>query len=518
VKERHLKILVSVMTVALLGIIIVQGYWLNSAIKLKEQQFKESVLHAMSVSTNRLERHEKMPGYTRQFGNGLSALSIKKRTSIDTNFNSKNYSFKLEEKSVFETAEGKTIKKTTQTLKDHNGKVLQKVFNTSKTSKKNPYSKLREEFFDNIPNNFQNIGTALFRGSSRTLADKVDPHLLSKILKNELKNHGIKTKFHIGLFSNNNLVVKEKGILTKLFSDSPYKVELFNDPFSLRNDYLSLYFPKERTFLFMSVGPVIILSSVFILAILIASWITFMTIIRQKKVAVIKNDFINNMTHELKTPISTISLACEVLNDRDIPKTEEKTSHYVNVINSENKRLGTLVENVLQSAVLEKGDFKLKLQEINIHSIIKNITNQAKVRLDAVHGSLKVEPLAENFSLNADKVHITNVLSNLIDNAIKYSPREPNITVKTRNVNDGVVVEVKDYGIGISKENVNKIFDKLYRVPTGNLHNVKGFGLGLSYVKAIIDKHKGTIKVSSQLGKGSTFSIHLPFKSNEDDQ
>ena len=168
--------------------------------------------------------------------------------------------------------------------------------------------------------------------------------------------------------------------------------------------------------------------------------------------------------------------------------------------------------------MLEKGDFKLKLQKINIHSSIENIKNQAKVRLDAVNGSLKIEPIAENFFLDADKVHITNVISNLIDNAIKYSPKEPDILVKTRNINNGVVVEVKDFGIGISKENVNKIFDKLYRVPTGNVHNVKGFGLGLSYVKAIVEKHQGTIKVSSQLGKGSTFSIHLPFKSNEDEQ
>ena len=243
-----------------------------------------------------------------------------------------------------------------------------------------------------------------------------------------------------------------------------------------------------------------------------------MTIVRQKKVAVIKNDFINNMTNELKTPISTISLACEVLNDKDIPKTEERTSHYVNVINSENKRLGTLVENVLQSAVLDKGDFKLKLQEINIHTIIENIAKQAKVRLDAVNGQLVLNSIAEHYIITADKVHITNMISNLIDNAIKYSPTSPEIIITTRNVNDGVVIDVKDHGIGISKENVNKIFDKLYRVPTGNVHDVKGFGLGLSYVKAIIDKHQGTIKVSSQLGKGSTFSIHLPFKFNENEE
>tara|TARA_B100000683_G_scaffold277846_1_gene339583 strand:- start:38779 stop:40329 length:1551 start_codon:yes stop_codon:yes gene_type:complete len=516
VKEKHLKILVSVMTIALLGIIVVQGYWLNSAIKLKEQQFKESVMHAMSVSTNRLERLERLTNFKTPSSKSLASFSIKTHTSIDTNFNARNYSFKLEEESVFETADGKTIKKTTQTLKDQNGNIVQKLYNTRKSS--NAYNKFKVDLFDHLSSDFSLLGNPFLRHSSTPLSERVDPHLLSKILKNELKNHGIKTKFHIGLFSNNKLVVKEKGVDTQSFIDSPYNVELFNEPFSLRQDHLSLYFPKERTFLFMSIGPVIILSTIFILAILVASWITFMTIVRQKKVAVIKNDFINNMTHELKTPISTISLACEVLNDKDIPKTEERTSHYVNVINSENKRLGTLVENVLQSAVLDKGDFKLKLQEINIHTIIENIAKQAKVRLDAVNGQLVLNSIAEHYIITADKVHITNMISNLIDNAIKYSPTSPEIIITTRNVNDGVVIDVKDHGIGISKENVNKIFDKLYRVPTGNVHDVKGFGLGLSYVKAIIDKHQGTIKVSSQLGKGSTFSIHLPFKFNENEE
>jgi two-component system phosphate regulon sensor histidine kinase PhoR len=224
------------------------------------------------------------------------------------------------------------------------------------------------------------------------------------------------------------------------------------------------------------------------------------------------------MTHELKTPISTISLACEVLNDNDIPKTTEKTTHYVNVINSENRRLGTLVENVLQSAVLDKGEFKLKLYDLDIHQTILNVVSQAKVRIDAKDGLLTTELNAKFPIINADKVHITNVLSNLIDNALKYSSNTPKIHIKTRNLNNGIIISVKDYGIGISKENTTKIFDKLFRVPTGNVHDVKGFGLGLSYVKAIVDKHKGSIKVSSQIGKGSTFSIHLPFKINENEQ
>ena len=502
------------MTVALVGIIVVQGYWLNSAIELEEQQFHKNVLHAMSVSTQRLERLDRMSGSQRSLsGPGMTTFSIKTSTSIDTNFNSHKYSFELEEENVFETADGKVVKKTTQILRDENGNVLQKSYNTSKANSNDPFSNFKASI-PQLPNGF-----SPFFGPNN-LAEKVDPHLLAKILKNELKNHGINTKFHIGLFSNNSLVVKEKGVETSNFLNSPYAVELFasNSFFRRSNDLLTLYFPKERGYLFRLVGPAIALSSIFILAILIAFWITFATVVKQKKLAVIKNDFINNMTHELKTPISTISLACEVLNDNDIPKTQERTSHYVNVINSENKRLGTLVENVLQSAVLDKGDFKLKLYDLDAHAVIANVAEQAKVRIEAANGKISTEFVAEDPIIVADKVHFTNIISNLIDNAIKYSPTEPKIHIKTRNLNNGIVIEVKDQGIGISKENVNKIFDKLFRVPTGNVHDVKGFGLGLSYVKAIVDKHQGTIKVSSQLGKGSTFSIHLPFKPNEDEQ
>ena len=501
------------MTVALVGIIVVQGYWLNSAIELEEQQFHKNVLHAMNVSTQRLDHRNRISlNHYSKSSNGMY-FSIKTHTSNDSNYKSHQLSFEFEEENLFGPGKRNSVKKTTQILKDENGNIIQKSFNTSSTKSDQSINNTKTSI-----NKFK-LGFSPF-GSYRNIIEEINPHALSKALKKELKNHGINTKFHIGLFSNNRLVVKEKGIEKANFINSPYAIQLFEDQsfFQLNNHILSLYFPKERGYLLGLVGPAIGLSFVFILAILVTFWITFATVVRQKKLAVIKNDFINNMTHELKTPISTISLACEVLNDQDIPKTTEKTTHYVNVINSENRRLGTLVENVLQSAVLDKGDFKLKLINLDIHQIVLNAASQAKVRIEAKEGLLTTELIAKNPIIIADKVHITNVLSNLIDNALKYSPNSPKIHIKTRNLNNGIVISVKDNGIGISKENTSKIFDKLFRVPTGNVHDVKGFGLGLSYVKAIIDKHKGSIKVSSQIGKGSTFRIHLPFKINEDEQ
>lgn len=501
------------MAIALIGLIVVQGYWLKSAMALKEQQFKESVMQAMNIAAQRLEQVERYSSVNPPSSRAIKPFSIKTHTSIDTNFNSRTYSFEVEEESVFETAEGSVLKKTTQTLRDENGQVIQKSYNTTSSSSASVFieddlaGKFINQFFDGLTH----------IGVNRPITDRVDPHLLNRILKSELQNHGINTKFHLGLFSDNKLVLKEKGIAMEQFVSSPYSIRLFPGEYFFTHDHLCLIFPKEKGFLIKEVSPVIVMSSVFILAIVIVFWITYSTVVRQKKLAVIKSDFINNMTHELKTPISTISLACEVLIDKDIPKTEERTSHYVGVINSENKRLGTLVENVLQSAVLDKREFSLKLFELDVHDTINQVVHQSKVRVEQNNGQIVTKLEAEIPTIEADRVHFTNILSNLVDNAIKYSPNEPTILIKTRNLNNGIVIDVEDNGIGISKENVSKIFDKLYRVPTGNVHDVKGFGLGLSYVKAIVEKHFGSIKVTSQLNKGSTFSIFMPFKPKEDE-
>lgn len=502
------------MTGALLGIIVVQGYWLKSAITLKEQQFRANVLSSMRTSIYKLEQLEKFsklninqnPNTINTYKSVTNPYSISSRNINDTNIYSKNFSLEMRQESVFETSDGRIVKKTTQTLKDENGKIIKESFEkqTSGTVQDFFNDKSKASIINNLISDLSNI-------KSQSVVDRVNPHQLNNILKEELQNNGITTRFNLGIFSGNNLVLKEKGVKEELFFNSPYVSRLFPNDFFYNQDRFSLIFPKEKGFLLKSISGVISLSSIFILTIVITFWITFATVVRQKKVAVIKNDFINNMTHELKTPISTISLACEVLNDNDIPKTGERISHYVNVINDENKRLGTLVQNVLQSAVLDKGDFKLKLVDLNLHDIIYNVVDRAKVRLDKRKGIINLNLSTQSLTVSADRIHITNVISNLIDNAIKYSPEQPNIEITSENIESGVLVSVKDEGIGIKKDNLVKIFDKLYRVPTGNIHDVKGFGLGLSYVKAVVEKHQGSVKVKSNFGKGSMFSIYIPF-------
>ena len=215
------------------------------------------------------------------------------------------------------------------------------------------------------------------------------------------------------------------------------------------------------------------------------------------------------MTHELKTPISTISLACQMLGDPSFEKSQKNRSHYIKMIADENLRLGTLVERVLQSAVLDKGSFKIKKEPLNIHTLLSQAIDSSQVKANSNGGRIIAQLGAELDEYAVDKVHMTNVFYNLLDNAIKYSKDEPEVVVYTKNQGDDLIIGVMDNGIGINNADQKKIFDKLYRVPTGNVHDVKGFGLGLSYVKAILDKHQADIKVDSKLGKGTTFEIKL---------
>jgi two-component system phosphate regulon sensor histidine kinase PhoR len=253
-------------------------------------------------------------------------------------------------------------------------------------------------------------------------------------------------------------------------------------------------------------------SATLILIIIYSFSYTIFTIFRQKKLSEIKNDFVNNMTHEIKTPIATISLACEVLNDKDVKKSEDLFANYINMIKHENKRLETLVEHILQTATLEKGQLILRKEELDIHAIISTAVNNVGFHVMQKSGRIIENLNAANPIIRADKVHITNLIYNLLDNANKYSPEKPKIVISTENSNNGLIIKVADNGIGISKANQKKIFEKFSRIATGNVHDVKGFGLGLSYVKAIVDKHQGKISIESELKKGSVFIVYLPFE------
>jgi two-component system phosphate regulon sensor histidine kinase PhoR len=256
-------------------------------------------------------------------------------------------------------------------------------------------------------------------------------------------------------------------------------------------------------------------SAVLILTIMFAFSYTITTIFRQKKISEIKNDFINNMTHELKTPISTISLACEALSDPVMRSSEKRMKNFVRMISDENQRLGVLVENVLRSAILDRGEMDLNVDRINLHELAQNVIKNIAIQVNKKGGSIKTDLQAVNPVIMGDRIHLTNVIYNMLDNAIKYSPDSPLVKVSTKDHRNGMLISFSDKGIGVSKENQKKIFDKLYRVPTGDIHDVKGFGLGLSYVKVIVEKHHGEIWVESELNKGSTFNIYLPANHEE---
>lgn len=348
-------------------------------------------------------------------------------------------------------------------------------------------------------------------------ADVIDTVALDSILRQQLTNKGIEADYAYGIFDpfmNAFFVACNQDQIEGVIA-SPHKVNLTPGNVFSQPKFLSIFFPNQNKYLLRTMWLLLTISTMFILVIIFSFSFTVSTIIRQKKVSEIKNDFINNMTHELKTPISTISLACQALSDPDIKMREGIVDNYINVIADENKRLAMVVENVLRTAVMDKGELKLKIVDINVNEVVDQVLQNMKIQLERRGGSFITDLQATNTLVEADKVHLTNVVFNLVDNALKYTENIPVIKVGTRNEDQGIVVFVEDNGIGISKENQKKIFDKLYRVPTGNVHNVKGFGLGLSYVKAIVDKHNGWIKVKSEPNKGSRFEILIPHKYNQ---
>jgi two-component system, OmpR family, phosphate regulon sensor histidine kinase PhoR len=342
----------------------------------------------------------------------------------------------------------------------------------------------------------------------------ITPAQLDSLISQELNIRGIDTRFEFGIYQQDSSVFKmEKSRdFRKELIEKSYASPLFQNDFFSSPQYLLIYFPHEKEFLLTELWGMLLVSIILIIAIVYSFTYTITTIFRQKKLSEVKNDFINNMTHEFKTPISTISLACEALGDRDVRQSGEFTENYINMIREENKRLGMMAEKILQTAVIDKGQMKMNRERIDLHEVISEVVKNIRIQVEIKDGVILKNFMAANPVLEGDKVHLTNLVYNLLDNANKYSPKKPVIRISTENTSSGILLTIEDKGIGISKSEQKKIFEKLYRIPTGNIHEVRGFGLGLSYVKATVDEHKGKISLESEVNRGSTFKVFLPFK------
>jgi two-component system phosphate regulon sensor histidine kinase PhoR len=348
-------------------------------------------------------------------------------------------------------------------------------------------------------------------------SERLDIHFLDTVIKTELKGKKLPGEFSFMITDSYNIPVefekKPDAYTMKLDTTGSHKSLLFPGN-SLDDDlYLHMKFNKQGSFVLKEMGSALLVNFILVLIIVVALVIMFKTILTQKKLSEIKNNFISNMTHEFKTPISTISLACQAVADGDVVKSDpESTKTFMKMIEDENKRLEVLVERILQSAVIDRGELKIKEELLDLNSMLSEIINHAKFRVKNVGGEIHLELPDEIIAVAGDKVHITNVLSNLVDNAIKYSDGKPEVKISLQATNNEIKIAVTDKGIGIKKEHIHKIFDNLYRIPTGNIHNVKGFGLGLSYVKAIVELHGWNIHVKSKIGEGSTFTVIIDKK------
>ncbi len=343
--------------------------------------------------------------------------------------------------------------------------------------------------------------------------DKID-----SLLRNEMKRMNIKTKYDFAVtYQQNDIIICSNLQKKDLILSSPYVVQIYSGELLNRPVFLHLYLPKFHQYILKDMLLILSASSILTILIIAGFIITIYTIVQQKRLSEIKNDFISNMTHELKTPIATISLAEEALEDPVFFNNEKLRKKYLGMIKEEAKRLSVMVESVLKSATWQEPEFKLKIEEADIHHILAESIQHFALQIESRGGTIETEFLAENPVIKGDKGHLSNVFNNIIENAIKYSPDKPIIKITTQNTATGIKITISDKGIGIKKEELKKIFDRFYRVPSGNVHNVKGFGLGLSYSKDIVEKHGGKIIVESDFGKGSKFILYLPFDFNKND-
>lgn len=523
--NRIFRFLVGLMSLSLIGVICVQFYWVRIVVQNNESQFSlniETILSKVSEDIDQMEMQDYLNRYYYlkdslgiapqeeefikfafyQFDTRTKEAVVYKSsiTQDDASIKSDFYDPQIES---YKVADYKALRKI-QIFKEKNN-FENKSLNLNpeadvtitKSGKIDILDKAQYDIF------FRDIA------SIKPIEYRVRADVIKKLLDEEFGSKGIETNYEFALTTKKDRITDVKSSNFERLGKNTYKVQLFKNDEKSSDHFLEVSFPSQRSYLYSKIKSTMVLSVLFTVIIIIVFVSTINQFLKQRQISQIKTDFINNMTHEFKTPIATINLALDSVRNPKIFENPESVRRYLGVIREENKRMNAQVENVLRISKLDKKEITIQKEPIDVHDLIDDASDHVSLLIDESGGDLKIIKRATRSTVLANDTHFTNVIVNIIENAIKYSPQAPQITVETENVKDLILIKVTDKGQGISKSAQKKIFDKFYREHTGDVHNVKGHGLGLAYVKRIIDAHNGEIFVESEKGLGSTFTIKL---------
>ena len=514
-KKSTIWLIAVVMGLSFVGLLYLQISYIDEMTKMKREQFDESVNRALYQVSRNLEMNETLR-YLEKDVNATErrAFKLDSVASVDGKLNngiqqSHQYAVTGEDGTIYSSFELKTL--TLKPPKVPKAMILHSDKNSISEAAKSMQEIIRNRYVYQKALLDEVVYGILYTASDKPLKERINFKQLDQNIRAELLNNGISIPYHFTVKTSDGREVYRCPDYTDEGEENTYTQVLFrNDPQS-KMGVVNIHFPDMSSYIFSSVKfmiPALIFTGVLLLTFIF----TIVVIFRQKRFSEMRNDFINNMTHEFKTPISSISLAAQMLKDDTITKSPTMLSHLSGVIVDETKRLRFQVEKVLQMSMFDHKKVTFKKRELELNELVDGVINTFNLKVEASGGKIDSSLAATSSKVYVDEMHLTNVVFNLMDNAVKYKKEDVDIHLNVRTWNDAthVYLSIADNGIGIKKENLKKIFEKFYRVHTGNRHDVKGFGLGLAYVKQIVDLHKGTIHAESEIGKGTKFIIKLP--------
>ena len=502
-KKKTIWTIATIMGLSFLALLFLQIKYIDEMVRMKKEQFDESVNRSLYQASRNLELNE--------------TLRFLEKDVNAANRKAHNDAVEADSAAVGSILPDNDTNSFENQMRRNDPASMPKVMILS--NDKNSLSQASKSMKEIVRNRYvyqkalldRVVMNILYNASEKPLQERVNFKLLDQDLKVELQSNGIMLPYHFRVTTQDGREVYRCPDYSDVGEEFTYEQPLYrNDPVN-KMGLVKIHFPNMNSYIFSSIR-FMIPAIVFTIILLVTFIFTIVVVFRQKRLSEIKNDFINNMTHELKTPISSISLAAQMLNDESVTKSPAMMKHIGGALQEESKRLRFLVEKVLQMSLFDRQKTMFKKKELDLNELVENVAATFTLRVEHTGGKIMTDIGAVESKIYVDETHFTNVIFNLFDNAIKYrKPDQPvNLIISTWNDEHHLFFAIKDDGIGIKKDNLKKIFDKFYRVHTGNVHDVKGFGLGLAYVKRIVDLHKGDIKVESEYGKGTKFTIQLP--------